>query len=294
MYRSFDSELKRVLSEMPLVGYNVDKLKDGPSTKHFAKQSVNALQQPKVIETLTQKLSRHKYNIVIIADPGGDTVTDLMGQRLPDKYCEETGIDRRIVRRAITMILTYDNNELFDSKNGVDRYIQHHFSPWIILHQIGEIATAYDLAGGKGDIWDKAYMAFRQHLSKVPKARGREKFIKLYDHLESWYDGEKDDDDDENSSYFRDNFKIKSAFTHLFEMKSAREFIHGGAGNYDMAPELYTEYLWHGTIRMNYHDWIERDVVDKIKEFLINRIETTLDAMVGKAFDNNTFRDMAY
>lgn len=70
-------------------------------------------------------------------------------------------------------------------------------------------------------------------------------------------------------------------------MKSAREYLHGSANNFDMCAELVAEFLWHGCkIRVNYPDWIDKNIVDQIKLVIEARLTQILNTMIGKAYVN--------
>jgi len=154
-----------------------------------------------------------------------------------------------VTRDAITIVISYDNSEG-----------QQNLTPWVILHQFGEIATL----GGTQNFWRPIFDEFKEYLESTPIARGQDKWVKTYG-----------------------GRKLADSFTHLFKMKSAREFIHGNVGNFDMDAELVAEFLWHGShIRMNYPDWIDNDVVNMIKDKIESKITSILDPMIGKSFNN--------
>jgi hypothetical protein len=259
----------KLITEMPLVGYHVNDNVVGKSDKdsldnQFSPQSANALRAPKVLTQLTKVLNRSRHKIIVIADqkpprnfrtrPTSAPNNVGFESALSDQYYQEAGIDPNTAKDAITMVISFDNSEG-----------QHNLSPWMILHQIGEVATN----GGENTWWIDLFHKYAKHL-QVPLARGREEEVRMYAY-EYGSDG-------------------KSAFSHIFNMKSAREFIHGGFSNYDMDQELVTEYLWYGgNIRVNYPDWIDKKVVDTIKAELEYEIGKRLDSMTGKAFNNSLF-----
>jgi hypothetical protein len=245
----------KLITEMPLVGYHVNDNVVGKGEggyTGFSKQSANALRAPKVLKKLTKVLDRSKYKIIIIADEGHPKIENYS---LDDQYFIDAGIDPKVAKNAITVIISFDNAEE-----------QHDLSPWIILHQLGEAAVE----GGRFGWWFDVYQKYEDHLSKTPIARGREDMVQAYG---------------------KDNFGMEidsSAFSHIFDMKSAREFIHGGFDNYDCDQELLVEYLWYGgNIRVNYPDWIDRKIVDHVKRELEYKIANRLDMMVGKVYNND-------
>ena len=240
----------RTISEMPLAGYHVNDTVTKSRGHQFSNQSDNLLRKPKVLDQLTKVLSRTGYKIIIIADAEAPIIN---GEKLPDEYYVSAGINPSIASDAITILISFDNSG-----------DQHHLTPWIILHQLGEVATK----GGAIGPWNEVYKKYEKYLSKTPLARGKEIEVKTYGGQE----------------------KHKDSFTHIFKMKSAREFTHGGFDNYDTDAELVAEYLWHGgKIRVNYPDWINKKVVDAIKSDVELYISKLLDSMIGLAFNNDLF-----
>lgn len=162
----------RIISEMPLVGYNIDK---SQNSNAFDPQSQRVLNHPKVLRMLSQKLSSD-FNIIIIADPGlfnKPVVKNTNNEvKLDDDYYKSAGINPSLVKQSITFILTGDN-----ARNG-DR-----LTPWIILHQLGECVV---LSGMIYDhVWSK-YGKLLNRLNTTPfkdgKTLGDEDF-RAYFHL---------------------------------------------------------------------------------------------------------------
>jgi hypothetical protein len=277
----------KLITEMPLVGYHVKpNVADGkplvqnhrgrgrepfpgdewqgnqdlvPRSDGFSKQSANALQSPKVHEQLTKVLNRSdRHKIIIISDttPPGVNNSSLSFSEgdgettLDDQYYLDAGIDPKLAKDAITIVLSIDNSEN-----------NHHLSPWMILHQIGEIAS---VAGGMG-----------------------------------WWYGLADKYGEQlglNNRGMQWEIDSQKVFARIFNMKSARSSRETDVEdrffvNIDTEAELVTEYLWYGgQIRVNYPDGIDRKVIDAIKDELEFEIGKKLDSMVGKAYDN----DLAY
>lgn len=243
----------KTIFEMPLVGYNADRannnIRSGYGYDGYSKQSANALQHPKVIRKLSEVLSRHDYNIIIIADPaiGSSSLSDPID--LDTDYYEQLGISKNVVENAITVIINHDN-----SNN------QQQLSPWMILHQVGEAATN----GGMTSGWFNILKKYKKYFNSISGAFANNKWSKMYS----------------------GNDPVTDIFSHVFKMKSAREFIHGGFDNFDCDAELVTEYLWHGKIRINNVDGVPNEVISAIKNEAEDFAKNCLDRMIGGAYSN--------
>ena len=249
----------RIITEMPLAGYHasdtIDKSgrsydasgREGYWPQQFSSQSRNALRHPKVLQRLTEVLSRTGYNIIIIADA---EAPHIQGEKLPVWYYKNAGIDPRAAENAITLLVSMDNSEG-----------QHHLSSWMILHQLGEIVTQ----GGSEGPWTDAFEKYKKYLSASPLARGREIDVEIYGG-ESFKDA------------FTHIFKMQSAqnFSHgasdNFDMDAELvvEYLWHG-----------------GKVRVNYPDWIDRKVVDAIKSDIESDLSKRLGSMIGLAYNND-------
>lgn len=211
----------------------------------FSPVNLKSLKTEKVWEVVSQKIARATgFDFIFIASDKFKTGSD---KHSSAELSAVTGIPVEDFKRAITIILGYDQE-------------QDVLTPWMILHQVGEIID-------DGSLWPTIYRKYADMLDAAPSPQN----VK-----------------DQKTLQRRNphTHKAENAFTSLFKMRSARHFIHGPVDNFDTGPELVAEYLWHGQVRMNYPDWLDRTVVDSIKNDVERTIENHLNQMVGRSFNN--------
>lgn len=250
---------------MPLIGHaNTLRKDDDKYHQAFHKTSRNLINKPRVLEKLSQVLSRHDINFVIIFggtedlkdEPSrklGETMVNMSYQDVADmlgiQWTAQQGNWLSKLKNSIVVIITGDSAGQSYSTAQADT--QHPLTPWIILHQIGEIFT--ELYG-------------LQWMDKI-----------LSKHINS------------QSKIYKDNFAsaIKSEtsklYHQLFKFGSVRAANKKGGDVVDKPQELVAEYLWHGKIRINQVEGVDSEA---IKKELEDYIKPRLRKMVGGIYRN--------
>lgn len=255
--RRFERLLNEVLS-----GYHIGERRPRSAGGGFKSDPVGPLKSdptrlygiPKFYEILSNKLSRlTNHNIIIlVGDDMRKYATGCGKSPNLDTLSNITGISPEAFSEAVTVCITTDLEQ-----SGV--------SPWKILHQLAEAIASYS----RDDVWyDHILPKYGNILKDAVLYRTPSIDTDRYPHaLNAHWD--------------------EQVFHYLFKMRSAREFIKGEFGNYDMGPELLVEYLWHGgKIRINYPTWLDKNLVDSIKSDIEDWCRNTMIAHKGCILDN--------
>lgn len=245
---------------MPLIGHaNTLRKDDDKYQKAFHKTSRNLINKPRVLEKLSQVLSRHDINFVIIFGgtedmkdkPGrehndGDVVMNIPYQDVADilgiQWTAQQGNWLSKLKNSIVIIITGDSAGT-NFKNAIAD-TQHALTPWIILHQIGEIFSV--LFGFK---WLDGILS--KHVKSLESSSTQKAQEDLYHQL--------------------------------FKFGSVRTANKTGRRVGDVSQELVAEYLWHGKIRINQVEGVDSEAIKKEIE---DYIKPRLRKMVGGIYRN--------
>lgn len=247
----------RLIREMPLIGHaNTLRKDDDRNYEAFHKTSRKLINKPRVLEKLSQVLSRHDINFVIIFGgtedlkdnpqrDQGESVVDMSYQDIADmlgiQWIVQQGNWLSTLKNSIVVIITGDSAGTAFNKAQADT--QHALTPWIILHQIGEIFSELYGVQWMGKILSK-------HIDST-SGKARRQTDKLYHQL--------------------------------FKFGSVRTANKTGWRVADQAQELVAEYLWHGKIRVNQVEGVDSQAIKKEIE---DYIKPRLKRMVGGIYRN--------
>lgn len=247
----------KLISEV-LKGYHIGQMdvrQRGQDS--FSAKTKQMYGSTKFYNILSDKLSRLLDHHIIILT--GSDLNQFSGGPEETPQIEElsrrTNIPVKDFLQSITLMIISDN-------------YQSQLSPWLLLHQLAEAILQQGFDVWEGFVKPKYGAYFERSAPIDPKISNH---ARVY--------GSKASSD-------------MRAFHHLFKFRSAREFRHGDYDNIDPGQEILVEYLWHGgKIRINYPEWIDRRVVDSLKNDIEEWCFDILDKLVGTRMINSLTGD---
>lgn len=238
-----------------LLGLKIDPAmspKAGPGLG-LSPKTMKAYGSPKFARIVSEKLSRLiDLDVVILLSSQFFHSYEKIDRatreliRVPDRRSDLsklTGVPESNLAKSLIVIINHDND-------------QTAVTPWMIVHQIAESLSRYDV-----DMFKEIGVICNRYAASFTK-------------LNNSYG--KDDLDWRDTTMFRDVFRMRSARTASAPIPQ------------DPVQELITEYLWHGRhIRTNYPEGVERQVVDDLRGEIEGEIAASIERMLGVVMYNS-------
>lgn len=271
-------KLSSIITEMPLTTHVAGE-KDAQQNPWNYKQGMNywgldfvsgdephthdklfkAWASPKFHKVLSDKLSRLlNYNIILFVGGNIDYYYGREHGPSLDDISKKSGIPIETLKNSITV-------NIVGSGGGQDMA-----TPWIILHQVAEALI------GDTDAGDLLRL-YAPHLESDPDDDIDSMWDAIYNRYLYEYFGPR-------SAWGELSSRAISgsglAYSKLFKFKSAQNPS-------DMDQEILTEYMWHGgKIRMRKIPEIPQQVLDAVKQELLNICDAVLKKAVGFVHSN--------